>query len=366
MPEAKRRRWPGLALVLAALSPIGTAAAESVSPERPREDVVALTSPALRLAAPEHTPLLAAARAGDALVVGGERGAILRSTDGGHHWRQAEVPVGATITAIAFADAEHGFAVGHFGVVLATNDGGATWSLVLDGYRAGEIAQAAVSDDWPPAVQRRARRLAEQGADKPFLALDLAADRVTVYGAFSMAFESADGGRSWRYLARELDASDEAHPYGVARLGDNLYLAGELGLLMRRRAGEAGFTTLPSPYEGSFFGLIAAGDGGLFAYGLRGHAFRGDDGGEHWQAAETGTDATIDAAIRRADGSLAAVTANGRLLLSRDGGRHFTALPRRLAMLATGLVETAAGDLLITGLGGLVLVPRADLEGGGS
>ncbi len=55
---------------------------------------------------------------------GGERGIVLLSDDAGVSWRQAKVPVSVSLTAVQFVDAEQGWAVGHLGVVLHTQDGG--------------------------------------------------------------------------------------------------------------------------------------------------------------------------------------------------------------------------------------------------
>lgn len=367
MPMQNRHRGGRLALALAILT-IGTApvSGASAAPERPRAEILALSTPAVALRQPTRAALLAAARAGDALVVAGERGVILRSADGGATWEQARVPVGVGITDLVFTDPVHGFAIGHFGAVLATDDGGASWGLKLDGYGAGEQALATVGAETPAGARRRAERLEQQGADKPFLSLDWWNGTLSVFGAFSMAFSTTDAGAHWSYLATELEASDEAHPYGATRLGGDLYLAGELGLLMRRRAGETDFKLLSSPYEGSFFGILATPTGGLIAFGLLGHAFLSLDAGESWQRVETGTEATINAVTALHDGTLVMATADGRLLLSRDGGRRFEAAARRVPMLLTDLLETPAGDLLVTGLGGLTLVPRAQLTGSGS
>ncbi len=43
-------------------------------------------------------------------------------------WRQQDLPLGALLRAVDFADAQNGWAVGGSGRVLRTTDGGATWS----------------------------------------------------------------------------------------------------------------------------------------------------------------------------------------------------------------------------------------------
>ena len=71
--------------------------------------------------------LIDIARAGERLVAVGERGHVLYSDDSGQRWIQAPVPVSVMLTAVWFLDAQHGWAVGHDGMIIATDDGGASW-----------------------------------------------------------------------------------------------------------------------------------------------------------------------------------------------------------------------------------------------
>ena len=69
----------------------------------------------------------------------GERGTILKTTDGGVNWRAVSVPVDCRLDSLSFVDPLHGWAVGGYemptsgrrvGVVLRTADGGETWQRV--------------------------------------------------------------------------------------------------------------------------------------------------------------------------------------------------------------------------------------------
>ena len=73
---------------------------------------------ALPSAKAERAVLLGLARAGQRLVAVGERGIVLLSDDNGQRWRQAQVPVSVSLTAVQFVDDRRGWAVGHLGVVL--------------------------------------------------------------------------------------------------------------------------------------------------------------------------------------------------------------------------------------------------------
>jgi photosystem II stability/assembly factor-like uncharacterized protein len=65
--------------------------------------------------------------------VAGEFGRLQRSADDGQTWEEVEVPAsGSSLMAITFADEDHGVAVGLSGIVVRTENGGDSWSVVED------------------------------------------------------------------------------------------------------------------------------------------------------------------------------------------------------------------------------------------
>src|SRR5205814_1323325 len=59
----------------------------------------------------------------------GQAGMIMRSNDFGATWLPCNTPAGATLYGIGFRDANEGWAVGEGGVVLHSTDGGINWVL---------------------------------------------------------------------------------------------------------------------------------------------------------------------------------------------------------------------------------------------
>jgi photosystem II stability/assembly factor-like uncharacterized protein len=57
----------------------------------------------------------------------GEFGVILASTDGGLTWHSQDSPVQSTLFSVFFADQQRGWAVGLESTLLRTSDGGSTW-----------------------------------------------------------------------------------------------------------------------------------------------------------------------------------------------------------------------------------------------
>lgn len=110
-----------------------TVSAASPSEFQPPARVAAAKS-----AAAASVPGNALAVTGARVVAAGQRGVIVHSDDG-KTWNQAEVPVGSDLTALTFPSERQGWAVGHEGVVLHTSDGGTTWSKQLDGLKIAEL-----------------------------------------------------------------------------------------------------------------------------------------------------------------------------------------------------------------------------------
>jgi photosystem II stability/assembly factor-like uncharacterized protein len=136
-----RNQLSNLGIVLLA---VVTASLMSAGPARAAADLMKMPAPMLPNAMAVHSVLMDLTAAGDRQVAVGEYGLILYSDDGGTSWQQAEVPTSITLTAVDFPTPDKGWAVGHDGVVLHTQDGGATWQIQLSGLEANQKAMAQV------------------------------------------------------------------------------------------------------------------------------------------------------------------------------------------------------------------------------
>ncbi len=78
----------------------------------------------------------AVAAAGEQCWVGGAPGARLWHTrDAGRHWEPLATPTHVPLAALEFIDPQRGWAVGALGTILATRDGGRSWSVQHRGGR---------------------------------------------------------------------------------------------------------------------------------------------------------------------------------------------------------------------------------------
>ncbi|WP_371234515.1 WD40/YVTN/BNR-like repeat-containing protein [Pseudomonas sp. QE6] len=208
--------------------------------------------------------MLDAAWAGKRIVAVGDHGVVLLSDDQGTSYRQAHsVPLSSPLTGVSFVDAKQGWAVGHWGAILVTNDGGDTWQI---------------------------QRLSSE-QDRPLFAVHFFNARQGVaVGLWSLVLTTDDGGKTW--TEQTLKA-----PPGASRADLNL------------------------------MGLFAGSHGDLYATAERGQLLRSDDQGKNWSYLETGYEGTLWSGAVLADGSLLVGGQRGTLLHGSAEGKDFRRLP---------------------------------------
>jgi photosystem II stability/assembly factor-like uncharacterized protein len=312
-----------------------------------------LDAPSRKSALASQRILNGAAVAGNRVVVVGQRGHILYSDDQGRTWTQASVPVSVDLVAVHFPTARKGWAVGHGGVVLATDDGGATWVNQLDGRAA---AQAMVDyyekQAADAALRDEAKRFAEDGPDKPFLDVWFDDENVGyIVGAFNLVFRTDDGGRHWMPWFDRTDNPKRYHLYAVRRIGEDLYVAGEQGIVLKLDAKAQQFRAVPTPYGGTYFGITGKPES-VLVFGLRGNAYRTTDGGASWRKVDTGIPVGLTAGALTPDGRVVLVSQAGHLLVSSDSGATFAPVASD-PVPAAGVVAIGAKGLVVTGPGGV-------------
>lgn len=317
-----------------------------------------LSEPAEASALAPRATLTAMAHAGDRKVAVGQRGIVIyadsRAPAG--EWRQASVPVSADLTGVAFPTPREGWAVGHGAVVLHSADQGATWFKQVDGKTLGEAAlayyESSTGSDHPErrkALLGQARRLAEEKETQPLLDVWFKDARTGyVVGTFNRIFRTDDGGAHWTPLIDKTDNPEELHLYAVRGSGDELYLAGERGMVWRWDDAKSAFVDVRTPYTGSLFGLIVT-PRAVLAYGMRGSLYRTTDRGAHWQQIDTGLRAGIVAGDMRPNGEIVLVAQSGDAIISRNGGQSFQPLPLARRDIAAGMLAAADGSLVVVG-----------------
>lgn len=342
-------------------------------------------NPALPIRDPAGSQLTDITRAGDRVVLSGERGLIAFSDDGGMTWQQARVPVSETLTALSFPTAEHGWAVGHGGVILHSGDGGESWQLQFDGNDANrqkldfvtdrmmalqqalEEAEGEPDPDLEYALEEAqyavedANLAVETGPADPFLDVWFAdAQRGWAVGAYGMLYRTDNGGLQWRLAAGGIENVEGYHYYSIDPAdGNTLYLSGEAGILYRSdNAGES-WQRLALDYEGSLFGVLALPENRVLCFGLRGNIFLSENRGESWTSVMPEDDPGLSFyGGKRARGtSMVLVGAGGVMASSADGRRFQTDVHSSRDTFSS--LSVVGEDLLLVGMGGLVRIPAA-------
>lgn len=295
--------------------------------------------------------LQGAAQAGQRIVAVGERGIVVLSDDKGKTWRQVAMPVSVGLTAVRFIDAKHGWVVGHGGVVLVTLDGGQTWTKQFDGLAAARrLLDEAQAETSSAGARAEAKRLVADGADKPFLdVFFFDAQRGIIVGAYNLAFETGDGGKTWSPISQRLDNPRGFHLYAVRARGAEVVIVGEQGGVFRSLDHGRTFSKLSLPYKGSFFTVELPGTNEIVVAGMRGNVWRSTDGGVVWTQLAVPTPESITSSM---------LDARGRVWLGSQAGSVFsqsagTVLPTSVKLPPlNGLLPIAEGRALALSVAG--------------
>ena len=352
-PNAARQAG---ALLLLLTLPL--AAQDSAQP--PADDPSVLASEPMPRAS--KSLLLDVVRTPAGLFAVGERGHIVRSTDG-KTWTQVETPTRSTLTTIT-AVGDKLWAAGHDGVILHSADAGKTW-----------VAQR--RDPFMLAAgENPADHDPHQG--KPLLDILFTDENNGIaIGAYSLMLVTTDGGTTWSpkqalapsaaadapaapmqgdiFSAEDLQLDEESDPHlnAIASTGPNgLVIVGERGTVLRSDDAGATWRKLPFPYKGSMFGVLSMGDGRLLAFGLRGNVYESIDDGSSWSKVPAQGSVSLMGGTALDNGGAVLAGGNGTLLKRASADAPFTTSNFKNSIGESPTLFAVMSD----GKGGIVLV----------
>lgn len=279
--------------------------------------------------------MLDASKAGNRIVAVGEHGIVLLSDDNGKVFRQAKsVPVQVTLCSVSFTDEKNGWAVGHWGVILKTADGGETWQ-----------------------IQR-----SDITVDQPLFSVHFKdANNGWAVGLWSLMLATHDGGKTWDQVqppAMGSGRSDRNMFKVFASEKGTLLIAAEQGTVLRSEDNGNTWSYVDTGYKGTFWSGVATVDGGLVIGGLRGNVYRSNDDGKSWQQITSKVRSSITDFVQ-VKGKLIAVGLEGVSLESNDNGHTFTATQRRDRLPMTAAVVASDGRPIVFSKRGIVLEEKA-------
>lgn len=253
----------------------------------------------------------AAAAHGARLVVVGNNGVVLSSTDTGEHWRRSQVAADAALIGVAACPD------GHF---AALDFGGRVWS----GSGEPEAWQARPLDEprhplaitcdaagrlWVVGSDSTIARSDDDGASWHTTVVGDDANLATVQfvderhgfvtGEFGFVYHTDDGGESWREAGQ---VSPEFYPF-AAHFADTErgWISGLAGVVVETRDGGASWAKSANPAAAPTYGLVDQ-SGALLGVGVNGLVFRQRDG--EWKLLAARPTGYLRAALPLADGRL--------------------------------------------------------------
>ncbi|MBN3786484.1 YCF48-related protein [Burkholderia sp. Ac-20353] len=292
--------------------------------------------PAHAWAAPTHMMLMDATRAGKRIVAVGEHGLVLLSDDDGKSFRQAHtVPISATLSAVTFADEQHGWAVGQWGTILATRDGGETWQ----------------------------KQRMDTSVDQPLFSVIFTSpqDGIAV-GLWSLMLVTHDGGKTW-------NKQTLPKPPGGGKADRNLYhifsdrtsalyIVSEQGTVLKSTDGGANWMYSATGGKGTLWTGVALPDGRIVVAGLLGSLYQSSDGGATWTALNAGTKSSITGLVATGKG-LMGVGLDGLVFRQREGSASFEVHQRDDRATLTAALIDGAGNPVLFSQDGVLDAPGA-------
>jgi photosystem II stability/assembly factor-like uncharacterized protein len=275
----------------------------------------------------------------------GAFGTIAQTRDGGVTWRVQSSPTAEQLFDVAFADPQHGWIVGRSGTILHTDDGGQTWRAQASGTDHHLFSVAALSplESW-------------------------------AIGDWGTLRHTRDGGTTWiaADFARDLILNDQAWP--DARHG---WVVGETGAIFSTRDGGVTWTEQKTGIAKTLFGVFFVDPLTGWSVGLDGLILHTRDGGATWlvQHGEPTVRALDQVGFRESaeNPSLYSVALNGHagyavgdagsVFVSADGGESWQRAPTPSAASLRWIraVSVApAGVGLLVGANGLTLRMAGD------
>ena len=324
--------FSALSLFLAGAS--NAAEMPSAGPEAASEFPAPKLQPAEATTAAARAMMLSAVRAGKRIIAVGDHGIVLLSdTDGGDFRQAKSVPVRSTLTAVHFVDDKTGWAVGHWGVVLRTDDAGESWM-----------------------VQR-----SDATVDQPLFSVYFRdKDHGWAVGLWSLIIATRDGGKTWVPVRLPPPPGGKKADRNLLKIFANrmgaLFVAAEQGMVLRSYDGE-NWTYVNTGYKGTFWTGIVLNNGTILVGGLRGTVYRSTDDGRSWKESKTERKASITD-FAEAGGKVLAVGLDGLLLQSDNGGASFRGSQREDRLPFTAIAVASNGRVVMFSKQGVVEEPH--------
>lgn len=238
---------------------------------------------------PTKLALLGVALKGEYAIAVGQQGLILSRSGG--EWKKVESGSTERLLSVAVNSKGAAVAVGAFGTVLSSSDGGATWTVIKPVWE--QYAEAGTEPHMYAAA------IDENGT-------------ITVAGEFSLIMRRAAGSSEWKSLNKG-DASLFALFMGSNGIG---YAVGQNGTVLRSANNGDSWAKVDAGTGAILLGVHASNDGKVVVTGMREMRYSGDNGNTWTGVTGGGVNTLWYQGIGQPEGSTAALAVGqaGRIL----------------------------------------------------
>ncbi|MCC6581493.1 MAG: hypothetical protein IT440_13740 [Phycisphaeraceae bacterium] len=211
------------------------------------------------LASPGAEAILGLDCASANILAVGQGGVILRRD--GENWNKVESGTDARLLDVSANETGLAVAVGGFGTVLKSEDGGRSWEPL--------------SFDW--------EALLNDFVEPHIYDVHVSAEgEVTVVGEFGLVLHSVDGGETWNMTHR-----GEASLFALEIDGNVGYAVGQHGAILRTEDGAQTWRDLASGTDANLLDVLTDRDGVVHVTGIR-TLLESADGGNTWESRRPG------------------------------------------------------------------------------
>ena len=189
----------------------------------------------------------------------GQGGAIYLEEGG--KWQTIDSGTDARLLDISVNSQGLAIAVGGFGTVLRSRDGGRSWSPLAFDW------ESLLNDFLEPHIYDV--EVADDGV-------------ITIVGEFALILRSSDGGESWEMVHR-----GDPSLFALEIQGQTGYAVGQSGMILRTADGGQTWSQIASGTGAILTDVLVDGEGGVHVTGIRA-LLSSNDGGQTWVADESG------------------------------------------------------------------------------
>jgi photosystem II stability/assembly factor-like uncharacterized protein len=244
------------------------------------------------------------------------------------NWIQLDTVTTEALHSVSFLDSSRGWAVGHWGTVLKTTDGGTTWTVYTTGTENDEYSSSFIdtSNGWTTSVAGIVRRTTDGGASwtpqttgtsewlRDIIFLDV--NRGWTVGQGGTVLHTINGGTNWT-----------AQPTGVWRninavaFTDTLHgWAAGSGIVFKTTNGGAAWNSQTNINWLALYGIAFADTNHGWIVGNTGQILYTNNGGSSWTIQTSGTTTVLNSVAFVDTNNGWAVGNGGTILRTINGG----------------------------------------------